>query len=64
MKDSEIELDGFVYHIESEVDLHVEFYHEENGLWVGTDPDDETYLFKAEDVCSIDEAHTALHNDL
>ena len=64
MKDNEIKLNEFVYHIESGVDLYVEFYHEGNKLWVGTCPDDETYFFEAEDVCSIDEADNALHNEI
>ena len=35
--------------------LYVEYYHEDDGVWVGTDSDGEDYFFVSDDVDVINQ---------
>jgi predicted RNA-binding Zn ribbon-like protein len=50
MKDTGIKLDGYVRHKETGTRLFVEYYHEADDLWVGTDENDHDWFFEADDV--------------
>ena len=50
MKDTGIKLDGYVRHKETGTLLFVEYYHEVDDLWVGTDENDHDWFFEAADV--------------
>ena len=48
--------DSVLYTRENDnVVLYVEFYHEDDGVWVGTDSDGEDYFFGSDDVDVIDQ---------
>lgn len=50
MKDVDIKLDMCVRHKETGTRLFVEYYHEHDEIWVGTDENDHDWFFEAEDV--------------
>lgn len=50
MKDEDIKLDMCVRHKETGTRLFVEYYHEHDEIWVGTDENDHDWFFEAEDV--------------
>ena len=58
MKDTDIKLDGYVRHKETGTLLFVEYYHEADKLWVGTDEYDHDWFFEAADVEPWTEEHS------
>ena len=50
MKDTDIKLDDIVRHKETGALISVEYYHEHDKLWVGTDENDDDWFFEAADV--------------
>ena len=50
MKDTDIKLDDIVRHKETGTLISVEYYHEHDKLWVGTDENDDDWFFEAADV--------------
>jgi len=50
MKDTDIKLDDIVRHKETGTLISVEYYHEHDEIWVGTDENDHDWFFEADDV--------------
>ena len=50
MKDTDIKLDDIVRHKETGTLISVEYYHEHDEIWVGTDENDHDWFFEAADV--------------
>ena len=57
MKKEDIKIGDFVHYKETGVDLYVEYYMEQDGIFLGTCsddcPDGIDYFFKADDVSKI-----------
>ena len=55
MKDTDIKLDDIVKHKETGTLIYVEYYHEHDEIWVGTDGNDYDWFFEAADVEPVKE---------
>jgi hypothetical protein len=64
MKDKDIKLDMSVRHKETGTELLVDFYHEDDEIWVGTDGHNDDWFFKAEDVEPIKSPNHILSDNI
>jgi len=64
MKDKDIKLDMSVRHKETGTELLVDFYHEDDEIWVGTDDHNDDWFFKAEDVEPIKSPNHILSDNI